>query len=75
MESGFIEVEYYCPGCDKKYGIHHSDDRRDGYCAWCGNKVELTGHIECLEGDSIVAYDHGKEVSRRPRKQMNRAKA
>lgn len=67
-DATLIEREYLCDPCVVPFVVHHTDPvSRQAVCAYCGGTPKETGKVRTIEGDFIVCYEHGKEVSRKPR--------
>jgi galactose-1-phosphate uridylyltransferase len=62
-----IEVQYYCPTCKVLFYVLHNSEKHNDNCWFCGDEVTQTGHTSSVEGDFVVVYQDGVEVSRRPK--------
>lgn len=61
------EVEYWCETCEHAFVVYHNNEQRNSHCWWCEGPVELTGVVNKVEGDEVVTYKDGVQVSRRPK--------
>ncbi len=60
-----IEVEYHCKNCNIPFVVYHTDDNRNKHCVWCKGEITVTGIVRRIEGEDIVKYKDGIEISRK----------